>query len=289
MNLLHRPLQSNLISWDDMEALQPDAERGGMIKLKVPHEKISRLHPADIADIVEQLSPQQRTEVIESLDIETAADTIQEMEKEEAAAVMELMEEEKAADILEEMDPDDAADLLGDLSETRTEELLEHMEPEDAADIKELMSYGEETAGGLMTTEYLAIKETMSAQESIDFLRKIAPKAEQIYYLYVVNDENHLVGVVSLRDLIVAQPTTPVEKFMVRNVRCVPTGEHANEVAHIFTRYNLLALPVVDDKGEMQGIITVDDMMERLLPAEKRRKLPQISLEEEDNTHKEET
>ncbi len=289
MNLFHRPLQSNLISWDDMEALQPDAERGGMIKLKVPHEKISRLHPADIADIVEQLSPQQRTEVIESLDIETAADTIQEMEKEEAASVMELMEEEKAADILEEMDPDDAADLLGDLSEARTEELLEHMEPEEAADIKELMSYGEETAGGLMTTEYLAIRETMSAQEGIDFLRSIAPKAEQIYYLYVVNDENHLVGVVSLRDLIVAQPTTPVEKFMVRNVRCVHTGEHADEVAHIFTRYNLLALPVVDDNGEMQGIITVDDMMERLLPAEKRRKLPQISLEEEENPHKDES
>jgi CBS domain-containing protein len=281
LRFIGKPLQSNIIAWDEVEALEPNLAGGGRIKLKVPHEKIARLHPADIADIVEQLTPQQRTEVLEAMDVETAADTIQEMETEEAAAVMSVMEEEKAADILEEMEPDDAADLLGDLSDARTEELLEHMQPEDAADVKELLAYDEETAGGIMTTEFISIPETMSAEQTIQRLRECAPKAESIYYVYVTDENNRLVGVISLRDLIVSEPGRLVSQFMVKNVRAVHTGYPADEVAHIFNRYNLLALPVTSEDGELEGIITVDDMMERLLPPEKRRKLPQVAIESE--------
>lgn len=279
--LIRRPLTANLIAWDDVETLEPGSAGGGRIKLKVPHEKIARLHPADIADIVEQLDPQQRAEVIEALDVETAADTIEEMEDEEAAAVMETLAEARAADILKEMEPDEAADVLGDLPDERTEELLEHMEPEEAEDVKELLAYGDETAGGLMTTEYIAIPARMTAEQTIQRLRELAPKAETVYYVYVVDDDNRLVGVISLRDLIVADPETHIADFMVTNVRYVRTSDHADEVAHAISRYNLLAMPVVDDDGRLAGIITVDDMMERLLPPDRRRRLPQVVMSDE--------
>jgi Mg2+ transporter MgtE len=279
--LIGRPLHSNLLSWEVVETLEPDSAGGGRIRLKVPHEKIARMHPADIADIVEQLDPQQRAEVIHALDIETAADTIEEMEDEEAAAVMEAMEEERAADILEEMEPDDAADILADLSEARTEELLEHMEPEEAADVKELLAYGEETAGGLMTTEYVAVQASMTADGTIQRLRELAPQAETAYYVYVVDSDERLVGVISLRDLIVAKPDERIETFMVPNVRYVHTADHADEVARVLTHYNLLALPVIDDESRLAGIVTVDDMMERLVPQDRRRRLPQLAVGDE--------
>ena len=178
------------------------------------------------------------------------------------------------------MDPDEAADLLAYLSEARSEELLGAMEPEEAADVKELLSYHEETAGGLMTTEYLAIPERMTCEQTIQRLRELAPKAETIYYIYVVDDDGRLVGVISLRDLIVADPETHIADIMVENVRFVHTSDHADEAAHLMNRSDLLALPVVDDAGRLAGIIMVDDIMDRLLPSERRRRLPQLTVEE---------
>lgn len=280
--LIGRPLQPNLISWSDVETLEPGAAGGGRIKLKVPHETIARLHPADIADIVEQLDPQRRAEVIHALDIETAADTIEEMEDDKAASVIEQLEDEKAADILEEMEPDAAADLLGDLSEERSEHLLDHMAPEEAADVKELLAYGDETAGGLMTNEYIAVQATQTAEETIVLLRELAPKAETAYYVYVLDEEERLTGVISLRDLIVSDPSKSVGEFMVPNVRHVHTDENAVDVAHMISRYNLLALPVVDEDDRLVGIVTVDDMMELLLPPERRRRLPDVSVQDDE-------
>ncbi len=277
--MIGKPLSSNLISWDDVETLEPSAAGGGRIKLKVPSEKIARLHPADIADIVEQLDPQQRTEIIEALDVETAADTIAEMEPEEAAEVIVSLEDEHAADIIEEMDPDEAADLLADLKHEDAADIIEEMEPEEAAEVQELMAYDEETAGGLMTTELMAMKATLTCERTIQRLRELAPKAESIYYVYVVDDDDRLLGVISLRDLIVADPNTHITEAMVKNVRHVHTSDHADEVAQVLNRYNLLAIPVLDDDGRLAGMITVDDMMDRLLPPEKRRHLPELTVD----------
>ena len=280
--LIRRPLHSNLIAWDDVETYVPASGGGGQIKLKIPHEKIARLHPADIADILEQLDPQQRTEVIERLDVETAADTIEEMQDEEAAQVMSTLEEGIAADILEEMDPDEAADVLGDLSEARSEELLEHMEPEERAEVEELLDYDEETAGGLMTTEFIAVNEHLTAAQTIERIRELEPSAETIYYVYVVDSDERLTGVLSLRDLIVAKPPSrPISEVMKTNVRFAHVSDHADDVAQVITRYNLLALPVVDDSHVLEGIVTVDDVMERLVPNERKRKLPQLTVDSE--------
>jgi CBS domain-containing protein len=271
--LVHRPLRSNLIAWDDVQTLEPGSA-GGRIRLKVSHDKIAHLHPADIADIVEQLSPQQRTEVIESLDAETAADTIVEAETDVQVQIMQHLDDETATDILEQMEPDEAADLLEELPDARTAELLEQMEPEDARDVKELMSYDEDTAGGLMTTELVAIRADLTCEQTIQRLREIAPKAETIYYVYVVDEEDRLVGVLSLRDLVIAPPETHVSDIMVQNVIHVYVEDHADRVAQIIGRYNLLAVPVVNEDERLLGIITVDDTLERLLPPERRRRLP---------------
>lgn len=271
--LVHHPLRSNLIAWDDVQTLEPGTA-GGRIRLKVSHDKIARLHPADIADIVEQLSPQQGAEVIEALDTETAADAMAEAEPEVQVQIMQQLDDETATDILEEMEPDEAADLLDDLPDARSDELLEQMEPAEAEDVKELMAYDEDTAGGLMTTELVAIEANMTCEETINKLRELAPKAETIYYVYVVDNEDRLVGVLSLRDLVIAPPETHISDIMVHNVIHVYVEDHADEVAQVIGRYNLLAVPVVSEDERLLGIITVDDTLERLLPPERRRRLP---------------
>jgi Mg/Co/Ni transporter MgtE len=206
---------SHVIAWHDVEAF----ERGvGRIKLKVSAERLSALHPSDIARIVNELDPDQRAEVMESLDVETAAEVLTEAHPEVQASILENLEDELAADILEEMEPDEAADVLGDVSAGKREDILEEMQPEDAEDVIELMEYEDNTAGGLMTTEYVAIAKDLTAQAAIDTIRTLEPSAETVYYIYVVDSSDHLAGVISLRDLIVAQPSTPVEEFMVDKV-----------------------------------------------------------------------
>ncbi|MDE2126290.1 MAG: magnesium transporter [Armatimonadetes bacterium] len=274
---LRRPLRANLIGWDDVQTLDPGSE-GGRIRLRVSHDKIAKLHPADIADIVEQLSPQQGADVIKSLDMETAADAIAEAEPEVQVQIMQHLDQERRADIIEEMEPDEAADLLDGLPDFQMTEILDQMEPDDAKDLQELMAYDEDTAGGLMTTELVSIREELTCEETIDKLRKLAPRAETIYYVYVVDEEDRLVGVLSLRDLVISPPSTPVRQIMVRNVLHVYLEDHANQVAQVIGRYNLLAVPVVSDDEKLVGIITVDDTMERLLPPERRRKLPTPAL-----------
>ncbi len=259
--LVGKPLAEKIIAWEDVETLEQTA---GPIKLKIPLQKLSRLHPSDIADIIEQMNPMQRADIIESLDVQTAADVLPETSPEIQAEIIEDLDPDDAADILEEMDPDEAADILGDLPEERTEEILNEMEPEEATDVRELLTYEDETAGGLMTTDYVAIPDSFTAQQVIDHVRELSPDAETIYYLYVTADEERLAGVISLRDLIVAQPGTPVREFMVTRVIHVHPEASPREVAELFQKYNLLALPVVDFGNELKGIITVDDIFEHI-------------------------
>ncbi len=275
--MIGRPLRSKLIAWDDVQTLEPGTA-SGRIQLRVSHDKIARLHPADIADIVEQLSPQDGKEVIESLDTETAADTIAEADPATQVQIMQQLDDELATDILEEMEPDEAADLLDDLPGARSDELLEQMEPEEARDVKELLAYDEDSAGGLMTTELVSISAGLTCDQTIQHLRELAPKAETIYYIYVVDEEERLVGVLSLRDLIIAPPETCISDIMVSNVIHVYVEDHADQVAQVFGRYSLLAVPVVSDDEKLLGIITVDDTLERLLPPERRRRLPIAAL-----------
>jgi CBS domain-containing protein len=266
-----------VIDWADVGYLAADQKAAG-VRLKSSKDKLSRLHPVEIAQLAESLSPIHRTEIVESLDDETAADTLEEMSTENQARILEEMDEERAADILEEMSPDDAVDVLGEMSEEKAEELFNLMEEEEKADVAELLPFDKDTAGGMMTTEFVVFPQNLSVSQAIARLREMAETPAMIYYLYVVEEENSwkLSGLISLRSLILADPTYRLSQVMRDNFQYAHPNDAAQEVAQKIAEYNLLALPVVDDLGEIAGIITVDDAMEILLPKNLNNSLPRL-------------
>jgi len=269
VRLFRKDWSQKLIAWDVVDPIHSDVSAG---KLRISHRKLARMHPADIADVVERLSLQQRDAVFASLDDETAADALEELSPEDQADILERLDPERAADILEEMKPDEAADLLSDLPEHQQEALLDMMEAREADEVEELLAYGEDTAGGLMTTEYVGLSADLTAAQAIDKLRELEPNAESVYYVYVVDEQENLQGVLSLRDLIIAKPDTPIRDIMITNVIRVSPGAATEDVADIMRKYNLLAVPVVDDDGHMEGIVTVDDALDTVLAAGGRRR-----------------
>jgi CBS domain-containing protein len=273
-----RQLPMVLVSWDvvDPIAPSPGTAASDAVRLRVSSSKIARLHPADIADIVEDLGSKERRAVFEELSEDVAADTLEEMEHEDQVSVIEHMDLERASEILEEMAPDEAADILGDLPEEQADAILARMETEEAADVAELLAYPEGTAGRLMTVDYVAVSDTLDAEACIAELRRLEPDAESIYYVYVVDEDGSLEGVLSLRDLICAQPSTSVRDIATRDVVTVELDADVKEIAAVLAKYNLLAVPVVDEQHRLKGIVTVDDAMEEVLPESIKRKLPKV-------------
>ena len=270
---LNLSVPERYIDWEDVDPVETSV---ASIKLRVPHGGLAELHPADLASIIDQLAPRDRAGVIASLDDEAAADAIEEMEPDTQVEVLEDLEPERAADILEEMSPDDAADLVADLSDEAREEILALMERDEAAEVEELLGYPEESAGGIMTTEFVAVAGTLTAADTIERLRELEPNAETIYYVYVTDDDGRLVGVLSLRDLIVARPDTPISSVMIPEPVAVGVLADQDEVAQVVARYNLLAVPVVDQEGRLAGIVTVDDAMDSILPTAWKKRLPRL-------------
>jgi magnesium transporter len=274
LKTLGRRGQGLLIPWDQID---PTAIGPAGVPLKVARSDLGQMHPADMADIVEQLDIEAGDYVLSTLDTEFAADTLQELDDpERQASALQSIEPERAADILEAMDPDDAADVLGDLSAERQADLLSRMDKEEAEDVRELLAYDEESAGGIMTTEYISIPADLTAEQTIQRLRELSPDAETIYYLYVTDPEEHLLGVISLRDLIVSPPEQRVSEFMVAPVIHVEAGDTQEEVAAVLAKYNLLAVPVTDATEHMLGIVTVDDAIESVIPGAWKRRLPRV-------------
>lgn len=254
-----------LISWEAVDPVKSDVSS---VKLRIAHTKLAKLHPADIADIVNELSPDDRNAVFAALDDEKAAETLEEIDEPQTqASILERLDVERASDILEAMAPDEVADLLADMPPERAQQLLQKMEDDEAEDVEELLNYREDTAGGLMTNQYVAVEHTLTAAQAIDRLRELEPDAESIFYVYVIDGEEHLLGVLSLRDLIVVKPDTLIRDFMIKNVISVGLDASPRDVGEIMEKYNLLAVPVVDQHNRIQGIVTVDDVMERVLPA----------------------
>jgi magnesium transporter len=264
-----------VLDWADVGYLATDA---ATVQLKSSSDKLARLHPVEIARLAEALSYHHGSEVVESLDDETAAETLEEMPAERQAQILGDMDEERAADILEWMSPDEAADVLGDLPEEKAEELLGLMEGEEQADVAELLPYEDDTAGGLMTTEFVTLPRSLTVSEALARLREMAETPNMIYYLYVVEVENSwkLVGVIALRNLILADPALPLEEMMRTEFQFATPDEPAKDVAQRIAEYNLLALPVLDESAEILGIVTVDDAMEILLPREGQQRLPRL-------------
>lgn len=257
--ILRYKYPERLIAWSYMELLEKDMSD---LKLGISHKRLHELHPADIADIISQLGPEQRTKIFKYLDDTQAADAISETEPEVQASLVESLDNKRASDILESMDPDDAADIIADLAYAKAEVILNLMGVQEAADIRKLLGYKEKTAGGIMTTDFVAFTENLTAGEAIESLRKKETEAETIYYIYVVDDANHLKGVVSLRALILKPLNTRIYEIMSTDLITVNVDEDQEDVADIITKYNLLAVPVVDENRKLLGIVTVDDAME---------------------------
>jgi magnesium transporter len=269
---LGRRVSSSPIRWDDVELLPGDQP----LRLKVPSEKITDLHPADLAEILSDLSRAESSKFLDSLDIETVADALEEVEPDFQASLVEAMPDQKVADLLEEMAPDEAADLLAELPEGRSQELLSLMDVDEAKDVRKLLAYPEDTAGSIMTTEYIAIPPDLNAEQAIEYLRASADQAETIFYIYVADGENHLRGVFSLQDLVLATPETPVDEFMHHRVVTVNVLDSQEEVAQAIAKYNLLAIPVVDEQGRLHGIVTADDALDKIIPTAWKKRLPRM-------------
>lgn len=259
-----------LVPWNCVEPL---AGALSPITLTVPWKKVRHLHPADLAEIVDDLDANERRSLFNALDDEVAAQTLAEVEEPKIQeSILDTLGHERASDLLEEMPPDDAADILGDLPPHKAQSLLEAMEDDEAAEVKSLMHYDEDTAGGLMTTDLVKIPVGFTAQQTIEYLRQIQPGADTAYYLYVVDESDRLTGVLSLRDLVVAPPEANVGTVAECPAVCATVDMDADEVVELMAKYDYLALPVTDRDGALKGAITVDDVMDVALEAKPRRR-----------------
>jgi len=251
-----------MIPWEFVDLIETDPAR--RVKLKIALDGLSQLHPADIADIVEELAPAEREAIFETIDEEVAAQTLEELDPKLQVKVLSALDSERAADIVEEMDPDAAADVLGDMPPETTEEILTEMEPEERAEVAELMTFEEDTAAGRMTTDYMALKAGSKVGDAIDLLRNFEGGLENVSTIYIIGEREKLLGQVPLAKIVLATPDTPLMLLSTRHMHTIHAGADEKEVAALFDKYNLLSLPVIDEEGVLTGVITADDVINML-------------------------
>jgi sporulation protein YlmC with PRC-barrel domain/CBS domain-containing protein len=250
------------IPWDFVDIIETDPAR--RVKLKISHERLARLHPADIADIVEDLAPDEREAVFETLDEGVAAGALEELEPKVQKSVLESLDSDRAADIVEEMEPDAAADLLADLPDERTEEILVQMQPAERQEVTDLLEFKENTAAGRMTTEYIALPVTASANDAIEAMRKFEGRMESMSTIYLIDSHGTLSGAVPLAKIVLAPISTPLLALIQEPLISCPENAKEKEFAELFDKYNLLTLPVVDEHRHLTGIVTPDDVIAML-------------------------
>lgn len=258
-------LPKNSIPWEYCNIVEPDPQR--RLKLRITHERIGELHPADVADIVEELGPAEREALFETLDEEVAADALEEVDPKLRASIIESLDDERLADIVEEMEPDAAADLLSELSEEESEKILEGMEDEEAADVEELLEYDPDTAGGLMTNYFVAAPQDAVVSDAVEKMREQDYLAKSLTHVFLIDDSGRLVASVPVGRLLLAQPDQPLRPLAFRETVRIDVASSRNRVVELFDKYNCFALPVTDEAGVLKGVITADDVVALLRPA----------------------
>jgi sporulation protein YlmC with PRC-barrel domain len=250
------------IPWDFVDIVETDPAR--RVKLKISNERLAKLHPADIADIIEDLAPDERSAVFQTLDEGVAADAMEELEPRVQKSVVESLANDRAADIVEEMEPDAAADLLADLSEERSAEILVEMQPEERKEVTELLEFRENTAAGRMTTEYLALPVTATSNDAIEAMRSFEGRMESMSTIFLIDSHGTLVGAVPLAKIAMAPPGTPMLGLAQEPLITSHEDALEKEFAELFDKYNLLTLPVIDGHNRLKGVITPDDVINML-------------------------
>jgi magnesium transporter len=254
-------LPSNYILWDDVEAI--DTLREG-IRLSTSYKKLHTLHPSDLADIIEDMDRHTRINVFKALDEEKAADVLEELEEKAQVHVIETLSTEKAADVLEKMPAHEAADIIDQLEPDKAEELLNEMTLETSDDVRELMGYEENTVGSIMSAEYVSFNRNVTVGQVIDELRKSKPEDDVLYSILIVDDRERLIGTLSLRDLVVSEPSLPLHTIMDMQLITVFDDEKIDSLVEIIDKYNMLAVPVIDSSSKIQGLVMIDQIIEEL-------------------------
>lgn len=256
---LQQPIAPNSIRWDFCNIVEADPQR--RLRLNISHDKLELMHPADLADIVEELGPDEREAIFETIDSEVAADTLSEMDSKTQTSILESLEPEVAADIVEEMAPDEAADVLGELPEETSQEILEEMEPQDKTDVSELLEFEEDTAGGLMNNEYASLSDIATVADAIALMREHEELLENLNLILLTDTEGRLTGTVHVTRLFLAAGETPLKSLAQDQLLSAPVDMSQKRVTELFDKYNIFTLPVVDDQRVLCGVITADDII----------------------------
>jgi magnesium transporter len=259
LNTFAKKFPAKVIPWEFVDVIEVDPAR--RVKLKIEHERLAQLHPSDIADILEDLAPAQREAVLTTLDEEVAAEALEEVEPKLQKSMVESLDFETAAGIVEEMDPSAAADLLAELPEARSEAILEEMDPAERQEVEELLVFREDSAAGRMTTEYVAVGSTATVADAIRALREFDGDVETITEIYLTDANGLLRGVVPLARLVLARPETRLDVLADPHFVSCPANAHDHQVAELFDKYNLHALPVLDEKGTLVGVVEADHVI----------------------------
>ncbi len=266
--LFGKTVAHNIIRWSYIQPLEP---RLSTISLAVPRQMLSALHPADIADIISDAPIDQGVALFKKLDPNVAAEALHELDPKMQKSIIDGLDNEFTYDIIERMPPDEAADLLADLETDKAQDILESIEQEDAEDIQELLAHEEDTAGGLMTNEFIAYPPELTVGDAIERFRMDAPDVETVYYIYIVEGEK-LIGVISLKDMLLHSSHVTLSEIVDTQLKSIAPEASQEEVAEIIAKYNLVAIPVVDNEGDLLGIVTVDDVIDLYLPPSSRKK-----------------
>ena len=250
---------ARVIPWEFVDMIEVDPAR--RVKLKIEHERLAQLHPSDIADILEDLAPAEREAILTTLDEEVAAEALEEVEPKLQKSMMESLDSETAAGIVEEMDPSAAADLLAELPNSRSEAILGEMNPEERQEVEELLVFREDSAAGRMTTEYVAVAKTATVADAVHALREFDGDIETITEIYLIDEKEVLQGVVPLARLVLAKAETRLDALAEARFISCPVDAHEHQVAELFDKYNLRALPVLDDQGKLVGVVEADHVI----------------------------
>jgi CBS domain-containing protein/sporulation protein YlmC with PRC-barrel domain len=262
-------IPAKFILWDDVQAIDHSNLN---IRLSKSYAKLHTLHPSDIADILEDLGKKSSMSVFSSLDEEKAADVLEELETHAQIHIVENLPVNKAADVLEKMPADEVADILDELEDDKAELLLKEMDTESSQEVRDLLEYPDNSVGSLMTTDILSFKPGITVEEVIDELRLKKPEAAELYNLFVTEANDELIGTFNLRDLVVAQPKTPVSQIMKSEPMFLYDNQKVDDIAELISKYNLLAVPVVDPNNQLQGMVVVDDVVEDLINKRRTKK-----------------
>jgi len=246
-------LRPSVIPWDFVDLIDRDPAR--RVRLKIEQDRLARMHPSDLADILEELAPAERDALFSSLDEEVAAEALEEIEPRTQKTLLESLDSETIAGILEEMDPGAAADLLSELSDERSEAILEEMNEEDRHEVEELLEYAPDTAAGLMTTEYVAVPEGLVVRDALQALEAFEGDLESLTEVFVVDAAGHLQAIITLSRLVLAPPERPLAEMQDGHVVSTSLGTNGRKVAELFDKYNLRSLPVVDEHKQLAGVV----------------------------------